>query len=73
MYRRRLARHIRRNHTDHPVFDCNQCDRSFARPDNLEKHKRTCTGGHVPAAKKRRIASEFQLQENRKSLGGVPD
>ena len=73
MYRRSLARHVRRNHTDHPVFDCNQCDRSFARPDNLEKHTRNCTGGQVPvaapAAKKKRIASEFKLQKTRKSLG----
>ena len=87
MYRRGLARHVRRNHTDHPVFDCNQCDRSFARPGNLENHKRTCTGGAVavPAAKKqridgavpvaaaekRRIAPVSKCQESCKSRGGA--
>ena len=49
--RRSLARHVKRNHTDHPVFDCSQCGRSFTIPGNLEKHKRNCTGG-APAAKR---------------------
>ena len=87
MYRRGLDRHVTRNHTDHPVFDCNQCDRSLARSDNLEKHKRTCPVGAVaaPAAKKRRIdgavpvaaarkrriAPECKLQKTRASLGGA--
>ena len=47
MYRRGMDRHVARNHTDQPVIECNQCDRSFARSGNLEKHKRTCTGGQV--------------------------
>ena len=38
-YRRGLGRHVRKNHTAHPVFSCNQCERSFARSNNLEKHK----------------------------------
>ena len=79
--------YVARNHTGHPVFDCVQCDRSFARSGNLEKHKRTCTDGAVaaPAAKKRRIdgsvpvavakkrciGSEFKLQKTRKSLVGA--
>ena len=73
-----LQRHVTRSHTDHPVFSYNQCAGSFARSDNLEKHKRSCTGGQVvavavPAAKKRRIgvAPEFKLRKTRKSLGGV--
>ena len=53
---------------------------SFVRPGNLKKHKRTCTGGQVPAARvegavpiasaatKRRIAPEFKLQKTRKSF-----
>ena len=61
------------------MFDCGQCEGSFARSDNLEKHKRTCTGGQVtvpvvdPAAKKRRIgvAPEFKLRKTRQSLGGA--
>ena len=79
MHRRSLDRHVTRNHTDHPIFVCNQCEKLFARSGNLEKHKRTCTGDAVaavavpvaaPAAKKRRIASEFKLRTTRKSLGG---
>ena len=81
MYRRGLTRHAGRNHADHPVFDCSQCDRSFARSGNLEKHNRTCTGqvsaarvdGVVPLAKKRRIAPEFKLQKTCKSLGSAVD
>ena len=74
-----MDRHVTRNHTDHPIFDCGQCERSFARSGNLEKHKRTCTGGDVvvpvaaPATKKRRIAvsPEFKLRKPRNSLGGA--
>ena len=72
-----LNRHVTRNHTDHPVFDCGQCERSFARSGNLEKHKRICSGGTVvvpvsaPTAKKRRIAPEFKLRKTCKSLGGA--
>ena len=68
MHRRNLHRHGTRNHTDHSVFGCGQCERSFARSANLEKHKRTCTGGQVtvavPAAKKRRVgvATKSKLQ-----------
>ena len=52
-----MDRHVRRTHTDHPIFDCGQCERSFA----------------VPAAKKRRIGidAEFKLRRTRKSLGGA--
>ena len=75
IYRRSSDRHVRRNHTAHPVFGCDQCEESFARSSNLEKHKWTCTGGPVaaPAAKKRCIgvASEFKLRKTRKSLGGA--
>ena len=80
MYRRSLDRHVTRNHTDYPVFDYDQCGKSFARSGNLEKHKRTCTGDAVvavavpvatPAAKKRRIGTEFKLQKTHKSLGGA--
>ena len=57
---------VRRNHTVHPVF---------ARPSNLEKRKRTCTGGQLaaPAAKKNCIGvtPEFKLRNTRKSLGGA--
>ena len=81
IYHRGLYRHVRRNHTSHPVFSCDQCERSFARSNNLEKHKRTCTDARVavvpvtaPAAKKRRtghgVAPEFKLRKTRKSLGG---
>ena len=49
MYRRSSNRHVRINHTDHPIFDCNQCGKSFARSGNLEKHKRICTGDDVAA------------------------
>ena len=81
MYRRSLPRHVKRNYTDHPVFDCSQCGRSLARPDNLEKHKINCTGG-APAAKRQCVpvavpvsttttASEFVLRDTRRSLGGV--
>ena len=61
------------------MFACNQCERSFARSANLEKHKRTCTGGQVavavPAAKKRRVdvATKFKLQKTRTSLDGAVD
>ena len=77
MYRYGLDRHVTRNHIDHPAFDCNQCDRSFARSGNLEKHKRICTDGQVavvaPSAKNRRVgvATKFKLQKTRKSLGGA--
>ena len=67
---------VTRNHTAHPLFSCNQCERSFARSGNLKKHKQTCTGGRVavpdaaPAAKKRRIgvASEFKLRKSSKQF-----
>ena len=71
--------YVARNHTDHPIFDCNQCGKSFARSGNLEKHKRSYTGDAVaavavpvaaPTDKKGRIASEFKLRKTHKSLGG---
>ena len=73
VYRRSVDRHVTGNHTDHPVFISNQCERSFARSGNLENHKGTGTGGAVvvpvaaPAAKKRRIgvAPEFKLRQTR--------
>ena len=79
LYQRDLTRHIKRNHTYHPVFDCNQCGRSFARHGNLEKHRRNCTGC-APAAKRQRVAvpvpvpvqtgvPEFLLRESCRSLG----
>ena len=79
MHQRSLGRHVTRNHNDHPVFGCGQCERSFARFSNLEKHKRSCTGGTVvvpvaaPAAKKRRIsvALEFKLRKTRELLEGA--
>ena len=55
MFRRVLDRHVRRNHTDHPVFDCSQYGRSFIRHGNSEKHERNCTRG-VPAAKRQCVA-----------------
>ena len=81
MYRRGLTRHVRRNHADHPVFDCNQSDKSFARSGYLEQHKQTFTCGG-PAAKKQRVAvpvaavsvpvaTEFVLRETCRSLGGA--
>ena len=77
IYRRNLDRHVRRNHTAHPVFGCDQCERSFARSSNLEKHKRTCTGGQVaaPATKKRCISvfPELKLRKTHKSLGGAAE
>ena len=76
-----MYRHVRRNHTAHPVFSCDQCERSFAQSNNLEKHKRICTGARVavpvaaPAAKKRStghgVVPEFKLRKTRKSLGGA--
>ena len=54
MFQRGLTRHVRRNHTEHPVFDCSQCGRSFARHGNLEKHRRNCTCCS-PAAKRQRV------------------
>ena len=76
MHRRRVDRHVSRNHTDNPVFSCNQCERMFARSDNLEKHKRTCVAGRVtaPAVKRRRIngvTPECVLRRTRRSLGGA--
>ena len=62
-------------------FNCDQCERSFARSNNLEKHKQTCTGGQVVVApvvaltaKKRSTGhgvAEFKLRKTRKSLGGA--
>ena len=70
MYKRRLTRHVRRNHIHHPVFDYSRSGRAFARPSNLEKHRRNCTGG-APAAKRQCVVPEFVLRETRRSLGGV--
>ena len=77
MFQRGLTRHVRRNHTDHPVFDCSQCGRSFARHGNLEKHRRNCTDG-APAGKRQRVPAavpvavpEFVLRETHISLGGA--
>ena len=54
IYRGNFGRHVKSNHTAHPVFGCDQCARSFTRSSNLEKHKRPCTGGQLagPATKK---------------------
>ena len=84
IYRLALDRDVRRNHTAYPVFSCDQCDRLLTRSNNLEKHKRACTGVYVavvpdtgpaaaPAAKKRCIGDipEFKLRKTRKSLGGA--
>ena len=78
MHRRSLDRHADRNHMDNPVFSCNQCEKTFARFDNLEKHKRTCVRGRVtvagPAAKRRRISGltpEFVVRKTQRSLGGA--
>ena len=54
MFQRGLTGHVNGNNTDHPVFDCSQCGRSFARHGNLEKHRRSCTDG-APAAKRQRV------------------
>ena len=72
MYRRSLARHVRRNHTAHPVFDFNQCEFGEAQA-NLYWWWKQRIDGAVPAAaaKKRRIAPEFRLQKTFKSLGGA--
>ena len=81
MFQRSLYRHVRRNHTNHPVFDCSQCGRSFARHGNLEKHRRNCTGC-APAAERHRVAVpvpvpvqvgvlEFVLRVSCRSLGGA--
>ena len=56
---RGLDRLVRRNHTAHSVFSCDQCVRSFARSNNLEKDMRTCTGARV---------AEYKLRKTRISL-----
>ena len=75
--RMRLARHVARNHTDNPAFNCDQRGRSYSRSGNLEMHKRTCTGAIVaPAPKMRRTASafpEFTVRRNERSLGGTSE
>ena len=75
--RRRLDRHVARNHTDNPAFNCDQCGKSYSRSGNLELHKRTCTGLTVaPAPKRRRTASavpEFTLRRNKRVLGGTSE
>ena len=82
MHRRSLNRHVKKNHADHPVFSCNQCEKTFAQSGNLMKHKRTCVGGRVtapvadiaPAVKRRRnsgVVQEFKVRRTRISLGGA--
>ena len=78
MHPRSLDRHVSRNHTDNPTFNCNQCGKSYARSGNLEMHKRTCTGPTVaaPAVKRRHtgdVVSEFTVRKTRKSLGGTAE
>ena len=75
IYCRSLDLHVRRNHTAYPVSSCDQCERLFARSNNLEKHKQTCTGARVavpvaaPAAKKRCIGDiPIKLRKTCKSL-----
>ena len=75
MHRRSLDRHVGRNHTDNPTFNCNQCGKSYARSGKLEMHKRTCTGPvavAAPAVKRRRtgdVVPEFTVRKTQKSLG----
>ena len=75
--RRSLDRHVARNHTDNPAFNCDQCGRSYSRSGNLEMHKRTCTGPIVaPAPKRRRTASavpEFTVRRKKRALGGTSE
>ena len=74
--RRSLDRHVARNHTDNPAFNCDQCGRSHARSGNLEMHKRTCTGPIVASAPKRRTASavpEFTVRRKKRALGGTSE
>ena len=76
MNRRNLDRHVGRNHTANPAFSCDQFQKTFARSNNLELHKRTCVGRvavAAPAAKRRRagdIVSEGTVRKTRRSLGG---
>ena len=75
--RRSLDRHVAKNHTDNPAFNCDQCGRSYSRSGNLEMHKRTCTGPIVaPAPKKRRTASaipEFTVRREKGALVGTSE
>ena len=75
--RRSLDRHVARNHTDNPAFNCDQCRRSYSRSGNLEMHKRTCTGPIVaPAPKRPRTASavpEFTVRRRKRALGGTSE
>ena len=75
--RRRLDRHVARNHTDNPAFNSDQYGRSYSRSGNLEMHKRTCTGPIVaPAPKRRRTASavpEFTVRRKKRALGGTSE
>ena len=75
--RRSLDRHVARNHTDNPAFNCDQCGRSYSRSGNLEMHKRTCTGPTVaPAPKRRRTVSavpEFTVRKMKRALGGTSE
>ena len=72
-----VYRHVARNHTDNPAFNCDQCGRSYSRSGNLEMHKRTCTGPIVaPAPERRRTASagpEFTVRRKKRALGGTSE
>ena len=75
--RRSLDRHVARNHTDNPAFNCDECGRSYSRSGNMEMRKRTCTGPIVaPAPKRRRTASavpEFIVRRKKRALGGTSE
>ena len=75
--RRGLDRHVARNHTDNPAFNCDQCGRSYSRSDNLEMHKRTCTGPIVAPAPKRRLTAsavpECTVRRKKRALGGTSE
>ena len=78
MPRRNLDRHVARNHTANPTFNCDQCGKSYTVSGNLEMHKRTCTGptAAAPAAKRRRtgdVVPEFTGRKTRKSLGSASE
>ena len=77
MEHRSLDRHVVRNHTDNPVFNCDQCGKSYSRSGNLEMHKRTCIGPIVAPAPKRRCTAsavpEFTVRRKKRSLGGTSE
>ena len=78
-HQRSLDRHVRSSHISQPTSSCDQCGKSIIRSDNLERHKRTCTGHRTTAAVAPAPATttdarptgklQFTLQQTRRMLG----